>query len=131
MAMRARTPRLGILGVTAFGAATLFTAALSSRVMAQEPELPETSGPRDKAARWADRGAASLLLQGGWGIGADDEGFGDANQPSNAYAVGLGVKGGYTFPFKLYLGARFGHYFGRDGYERFYPADGLNVSNGI
>jgi hypothetical protein len=100
---------------------------LSSPVLAQE-----TPAPVERPAKWADAGAGSLFLQGGWGFGTDDdEGFGDANEPSSAYAVGLGVKGGYTFAFKLYLGARFGYYFGRDGYERFYPSNGVRASNGI
>src|SRR6187549_3704870 len=77
----------------------------------------ETQG---KPARWAEAGTGSIFVEGGWGVQADPgdaEGFADAYQSSLAYGFGLGVRAGYTFPFKLYLGARVAHHFGRDGWE--------------
>ena len=88
----------------------------------------------DKPTRWAEAGAGSLLLQGGWGIQAepeDQDPDADAFQTGNAYAFGLGLRGGYTFPFKLYVGGRAGYYFGRDGWSHYRPGGSVNVSDGF
>lgn len=84
--------------------------------------------------RWAETGTASFFLQGGWGIqvdAEDDPGFADAYQSVNAYAFGIDLRAGYTFPFKLYVGGRVAHHFGRDGWEHFAPGGGVSVSDGV
>jgi hypothetical protein len=105
------------------GVTQLCFAPLSKTVMGQE-----------KPARWADAGTGSVLVQGVWGAQTtpgDVDSSADAYQSSTPYAFGIGVSAGYTFPFKLHLGARVGHHFGRDGYDRYYPGPGLHVSNGM
>jgi hypothetical protein len=102
-------------------------AASSQTVMGQE-----------QPARWAEAGTGSLFLQGGWGAQPDtgdgagfDDADADAYQSSLAYAFGIGLRGGYTFPFKLYLGARLAHHFGRDGWQAYYAGWGGSISDGI
>ena len=123
--MRTRAPR------------PVWTLALLPLCLAASPRTAwgqEKQEKQQQPARWAEAGAGSVFIEAGWGVQADsgDEGsFADASQSSLAYAFGLGVRAGYTFPFKLYLGARAAHHFGRDGWEVFYAGEGSSVSNGI
>ena len=84
--------------------------------------LPRAARAQERPQRWAEDGAGSIFLQAAWGIQAASDtyvapGFADHSQTSQSYAFGVGARGGYTFPFKLYLGGRAGYHFGRDGWE--------------
>jgi len=123
--MRTRAPRrFWILGVI-----PLCLAAWPKTALGQEKQEKQA-----KPARWAEAGAGSVFIEGGWGVqvdAEDEESPADASQSSLAYAFGLGVRAGYTFPFKLYLGARAAHHFGRDGWEVYYAGQGNFISDGI
>ncbi|HKO90799.1 MAG TPA: hypothetical protein VJU61_06600 [Polyangiaceae bacterium] len=97
-------------------------------------EKQEGQEKQAKPARWAEAGTGSIFVGGSWGVQADTgdgDSAADAYQSSLAYGFGLGVRAGYTFSFKLYLGARVAHHFGRDGWEVYYAGQGGSISDGI
>src|SRR3954466_9980574 len=86
------------------GAVPLCLVALSRPTRAQEP-----GSASEPSSGWAHAGSGSIFLQGVWGINADSDdyvGFADHTLTSKPYAFGIGARAGYTFPFKLYIGAR-------------------------
>ncbi len=63
---------------------------------------------RARGSSWNDGkfSAAGLI---GYGIGFDS---GPPSGPGNEYGFGFGARGGYTFPFQLYVGPSFIYYIG-------------------
>jgi hypothetical protein len=76
----------------------------------------------------ARRGCVTLAATVGYGFEQRDEDFEevfgepmDVEHP-NAYALGLGLRGGYTFRFGLYVGGQMAYFLGSAGEQRF-PAE--------
>jgi hypothetical protein len=82
---------------------------------------------------WAEHGAGSLMVETDWGFATpDDNPMADHFTSSNPYALGIGLRGGYTFRFKLYVGAYITHHFGKDGaavYDANPNRQGFGVNN--
>ena len=77
-----------------------------------EEEKPKAEGKKSPAPTVEKAGDGLPFMAGlvvGWGFNTDRNNGGLGADP---YGLGLGAMGGYTFPFQLYVGARFTYFLG-------------------